>query len=97
MKEINISGVANTQIIQHQKNISSKDNHAGFGAILNEAVNKITDIHLQTENAIKELSEGGDITNAIISMEKADISFQVMIEVRNKLINAYEEIMRMQV
>jgi flagellar hook-basal body complex protein FliE len=30
-------------------------------------------------------------------MEKADLSFQVMIEVRNKLISAYEEMMRLQV
>ncbi|MBF0474065.1 MAG: flagellar hook-basal body complex protein FliE [Nitrospirae bacterium] len=30
-------------------------------------------------------------------MEKADMSFQLMVEVRNKLLNAYEEVMRMQV
>ncbi|HHN64684.1 MAG TPA: flagellar hook-basal body complex protein FliE, partial [Nitrospirae bacterium] len=32
-----------------------------------------------------------------IAMQKAEISFQTMIEVRNKLVNAYQEIMRMQV
>ncbi len=33
----------------------------------------------------------------MVAMQKADLSFQVMIEVRNKLVTAYEEIMRMQV
>ncbi|MBI4764735.1 MAG: flagellar hook-basal body complex protein FliE [Deltaproteobacteria bacterium] len=46
---------------------------------------------------MQELAGGGDISSAVIAMEKADFSFQVMIEVRNKLISAYEEIMRLQV
>jgi flagellar hook-basal body complex protein FliE len=37
------------------------------------------------------------VTSAMISMEKADMTFQTMVEVRNRLINAYEEIMRMSI
>jgi len=41
--------------------------------------------------------ESGDIVNTMMAIEKADMSFQMMMQVRNKIINAYEEIMRMQV
>jgi flagellar hook-basal body complex protein FliE len=41
--------------------------------------------------------ENQDIHNTMIAIEKADLSFQMMMQIRNKIINAYEEIMRMQV
>ena len=41
--------------------------------------------------------ETQDIHNTMIAIEKADLSFQLMMQVRNKIISAYEEIMRMQV
>ena len=40
---------------------------------------------------------GGDLHNVLIDMERADLSFRTMVEVRNKLLDAYREIMRMQV
>ena len=40
---------------------------------------------------------GGDLHNVLIDMERADLSFKTMVEVRNKLLDAYREIMRMQV
>jgi len=38
----------------------------------------------------------GDLHNTIIAVEKAEISFRLMMQIRNKLIRAYEEVMRMQ-
>jgi flagellar hook-basal body complex protein FliE len=46
---------------------------------------------------VNELAKGGDITSAILAVEKADMSFQLMVEIRNKLVSTYEEIMRMPV
>jgi len=69
----------------------------GFDEIMKEAIGKISQVQNDAEKAVKELSSGGDVTQAIISMEKADMSFQLMVEIRNKLLSAYEEIMRMQV
>ncbi|MDA8168168.1 MAG: flagellar hook-basal body complex protein FliE [Nitrospiraceae bacterium] len=69
----------------------------GFDELMQHAINEISRIQTETENATKELASGGDITHAVIAMEKADVNFQVMIQVRNKLLSAYEEIMRMQI
>jgi flagellar hook-basal body complex protein FliE len=41
--------------------------------------------------------ESQDLHNTVIAMQKADLSFQMMMQVRNKIVQAYQEIMRMQV
>jgi len=69
----------------------------GFEKIMHEAIGKITQIQDEAEKAVKELVSGGDISHAVIAMEKADMSFQLMIELRNKLLSAYDEVMRMQI
>ncbi len=69
----------------------------GFDKFMKDAINKISNIEGEAEKAVKELASGGDIIQAVIAMEKVDMSFQLMIEVRNKLLSAYDEIMRMQV
>ena len=38
---------------------------------------------------------GGDVHTAMIAVEKADLSFQMMMQVRNKIVQAYQEISRM--
>jgi flagellar hook-basal body complex protein FliE len=70
---------------------------AGFDTIMEEAVGKLSQVQSDAEQAVKQLTSGGDPAEAIIAMEKADMNFQLMVEVRNKLISAYQEIMRMQV
>jgi flagellar hook-basal body complex protein FliE len=68
-----------------------------FQRMMVDALAKVNEIQGEAEEAINGLAEGGDVTKAVIAMEKADLSFQLMTEVRNKLLNAYEDIMRMQV
>lgn len=70
---------------------------AGFNNLVQEAMEMLSKAQNNADSAVKELASGGDITHAIVMMEKADMSFQLMVEVRNKLLNAYDEVMRMQV
>lgn len=81
----------------HKTTMSSIEPEKGFDGIVQEAIGRLSQIQNDAENAVRELTSGGDITQAIISMEKADMAFNLMVEVRNKLLSAYEEIMRMQV
>lgn len=95
MADIKIVNAINT--LNSLNNLQNKVSQKGFSNVLNEAIEKISEVQGETAKALKELASGGDITQAIIAIEKADVSFQTMVEIRNKLINAYEEIMRMQV
>ncbi len=59
-----------------------------------EALNRLSD---EAEQKVQGMVLGEtDIHEAMIAMEKAGISLKLMIQVRNKVIAAYEEIMRMQ-
>ena len=69
----------------------------GFDDLLQDALGKISQVQKDTETAVRELTGGGDVTSAIIAMEKADMTFQTMVEVRNRLIDAYQEVMRMSI
>ena len=75
---------------------AAKEAGGGFDDLMQEALGKISQVQTDAEKAVKELT-GGDPTEAIIAMEKADMNFQLMIEARNKLISAYQTVMNMQV
>lgn len=85
------------QNLQLNASANKSQQSAGFNNLVSEAMEMLSKAQNNADSAVKELASGGDITHAIIMMEKADMSFQLMVEVRNKLLNAYDEVMRMQV
>src|ERR1700759_4006073 len=69
----------------------------GFGQVLRDAVTQIDQAQDQAQTKIGEVMQGngGDLHTAMIAVEKADLSFQLMLQVRNKIVAAYQEISRM--
>lgn len=67
-----------------------------FANVLKEAVNGVNQEQLAGEQAINNYVSGKDtnLHNTLISLEKADISFKLMMQVRGKLVDAYQQIMR---
>jgi len=72
---------------------------SGFSDALRHAVNDVDSLQQNADKAIRNIQTGntGNLHEAMIALEKADISFRTMLQVRNKLIEAYQEIMRLQV
>jgi flagellar hook-basal body complex protein FliE len=71
---------------------------ASFSKLLNEAVQQVNDVEKGSEGELQKfLSNDSDLHSVMISLEKADLSFQVMMQVRNKIVSAYQEIMKSQV
>lgn len=70
-----------------------------FLDMVKESLDKVNADQLQADRAAKELVAGRNknIHETMLMMEKADMSFKLMMQVRNKVIDAYREIMRMQV
>lgn len=70
-----------------------------FQTFLKEAFNEVNNLHEQEEHAVEQfIGEGkGDLQEVMIAGEKADIAFEFMMQIRNKAIEAYQEILRMQV
>ncbi|MBU8849548.1 MAG: flagellar hook-basal body complex protein FliE [Desulfobacterales bacterium] len=75
------------------------EGEGSFGNLLKNKIEEINKLKLDANSAIEkvELSDSGSIHEAIIAMEKASISFKTMLQVRNKMLEAYQEVMRMQV
>ncbi len=74
-------------------------NASSFSNVLKDKIGEINKLQLDADAAIAkvELSDSGSIHEAMIAMEKASISFKTMLQVRNKMLEAYQEVMRMQV
>lgn len=71
----------------------------GFGSVIKDAVESIDATQKGAEGEIAKAvaGESPDIHKTIIALQAADLKFQLGLQVRNKLIGAYEEIMRMPV
>ncbi len=78
-----------------KQNQVQEGQNKSFGETLNGALNEVNALKREADQAVKDLATGGgNIHETMIAMEKASISFQLMMQVRNKVITAYETIMR---
>src|SRR5262245_31797502 len=69
-----------------------------FGNLLKDAIQQVNDLGKGSQGELQKfMNEESDRRSVMISFEKADLSFQVMMQVRNKIVQAYQEIMRTQV
>jgi flagellar hook-basal body complex protein FliE len=75
-----------------------KDTRPGFADHLKATFINTNNMQFQAKTAMEELSTGrnGNIHETLISMSKAETSFKMLMQVRNKVLNAYQEIQRMQ-
>jgi flagellar hook-basal body complex protein FliE len=70
----------------------------GFKSVLKNALEDINSLQSQADDAVAKLQTNkGSMHDALIAMEKASLSFQTMVQVRNKIVEAYQEVMRMSV
>ena len=69
-----------------------------FGKMLGEAIQQVNEVEQGSQDELQKfLSNESDLHSVMIALEKADLSFQVMMQVRNKFVQAYQEIMKSQV
>jgi flagellar hook-basal body complex protein FliE len=69
-----------------------------FTSVLSNAVNGVDKLHDDAASQVSNLLQGGgaDLNQVMIAVEKADVSFQLMMQVRNKIVSAYQDIEKMQ-
>jgi len=69
-----------------------------FMQTLNSVVNQVNDVQSDASSKVQDLLRGNgqDLHSAMIAVEKADLSFQLMMQVRNKIIQAYQTVSQMQ-
>lgn len=82
-------------------NVTTEDNSptVSFGSYLKDAIKELNASQLQADSSINSFIKGDqiDVHQVMLSMQKAELTLNLAMQLRNKVISAYEEIMRMQV
>lgn len=78
---------------------SAKRPSGQFGEVLGRAIDSLNELQQTADAASLDVATGGptEIHEAMIAVQEAQLGFQVALQVRNKLIESYQEIMRMPV
>ena len=101
MDDMGIKGIgADVQSLLESKSVTKKDDVGNsFAEMLKGSVEKVNTMQNEADQAVQDLLVGKDqnIHQVMIAVEKANLSLQMMMQVRNKFMSAYEEIMRTQV
>jgi flagellar hook-basal body complex protein FliE len=98
MDIIQLGPIQNGKIDQKLGKAEQK-NGAGFKETISSYVNEVNDLQVKAGESIENFATGKveNVHEVMIAMSKAEVSFKFMMETRNKLVDAYKEIMRMQV
>jgi flagellar hook-basal body complex protein FliE len=96
---INAAERARLDVGSLQDRATPDKSSTAFGDILGDAINQVNSLQSQAGEEVQRVmtGENTDIHTAMIAVQKADVSFQMMMQVRNKLVSAYQEIMKLQV
>ena len=81
------------------KNKTAPEGGEDFFSVLKESINEVNNMQKKADEASTSIATGTvkDLHQAAIAIDKAEISMKMMLEVRNKALNAYKEILRTQV
>lgn len=91
-----------TNSIPNNLNISNtteeKTNGTSFSNVLSDAISKVNDSEVNANNKIESLIKGEDVEmhEVMLAMQESVLSLQALIEVRNKTVEAYQEISKLQ-
>jgi flagellar hook-basal body complex protein FliE len=72
---------------------------SSFGKVLQDSISQVQTLQKDADKAIESLATGGPTTlhDTMLALQKADLSFRLMMQVRNKIVEAYHEVLRMSV
>ncbi len=79
--------------------LGAQPTEGSFSSVLGQMVQDVNGKQVAASQALQDLQSGQNVSlhQTMIAMEEASVSFQLMVEVRNRLLDSYQEIMRMQV
>lgn len=92
---MNLSG---NELLKKNK-VTSAEAQNNFKSLLSDALHRANDAQHASTKATEKLARGEniDLHDVMITAQKASITLQTTVEVRNKVVEAYQEVMRMQV
>ena len=97
----NINGIVSpstAELLKQKESIEKAAGGENFANHLKSALNEVNEIQVKSEEAVGDLATGQvkDLHQAALAIGKAETSMKLMLEIRNKALNAYKELGRTQ-
>lgn len=94
MSDMRVGGVAGAPAIA--SGVTATPPARAFGEVLRRAVGQVNELQQAADVAVQDFSLGKtkDVASTLIAVEKANLGFQLALQIRNKLLEAYQEILR---
>lgn len=94
-----ISGISSADLLKQKSKIESVSGDDAFAKHLKSALNEVNELQQKSENALGDIATGQvkDLHQAALAIGKAETSMKLMLEIRNKALNAYKELGRTQI
>ena len=100
MDVTSISAISKTAGLAEPKSVVKVDQPGeGFGQVLGKALDELSKTQIESDDLMARLAAGEDIDihDATLALESANVAFQLALQVRTKVVEAYQEVMRLQV
>jgi len=93
----NVSGVGTADLLKQKSKVESAGGEQ-FAQHLKSALNEVNELQVDKEEAVADIATGQvkDLHQAAIAIGKAELNMKLMLEIRNKALNAYKELGRTQ-
>lgn len=94
-----VNPAVQSYLAQVQKNTDANTSQkTDFGSMLKNALNQVNELQLRADEANRQLviGEAEDIHSVLLAAEEARLALELTVQVRNKLVESYQEINRMQ-
>ena len=88
----NYSNISNINL--QNESIANEESSTSFSQVIGDLINNVNDKQIESDNKIESLIKGEDVTmhEVMLSMQEAQVSMELLIEMRNKMVEAYQEI-----
>lgn len=103
MSNMNIDQVlAQMRVLRDQASnkVEATENGADFSSLLKQSIDQVNDVQQQAGKLAQSFEAGqtdASLAEVMVSLQKANVSFQGMVQVRNKLVDAYKDVMNMSI
>jgi flagellar hook-basal body complex protein FliE len=97
MSDMRVAGVGGAPGITAPVPAGRAVGASGFGETLRNALGQVNQLQGAADQAVQDFSVGRtkDVAGTLIAVEKANLGFQLALQIRNRLLEAYQEVLRM--
>jgi flagellar hook-basal body complex protein FliE len=94
---LNITGISPLSQIQTDIAAPAAGDGGAFKDIFSSAIGEVNNAQNSASKSVEQFlsGDGGDLHTTILATQRADLEFQMFMQVRNKVVSAYQEIMKM--